>query len=82
VLIRDATIHTMAAAGTLEHTDLLINDGKIETIGHGVSAPPGTEVIDARPSLRQREFQSFSTRWMTCRRASTASARRWRTPLA
>jgi Amidohydrolase family len=47
VLIRDATIHTMGSAGTLEHSDLLIQDGKIETIGHGVSAPAGAEVIEA-----------------------------------
>jgi amidohydrolase family protein len=47
VLIRDATLHTMSTAGTLEHTDLLIKDGKIEEIGHGISAPTGAEVIDA-----------------------------------
>jgi imidazolonepropionase-like amidohydrolase len=48
VLIRDATIHTMTSAGTLEHTDLLIGgDGKIEAIGRSVSAPAGAEVIDA-----------------------------------
>jgi imidazolonepropionase-like amidohydrolase len=48
VLIRDATIHTMTAAGTMEHADLLIGgDGKIEAIGHSVSAPAGAEVIDA-----------------------------------
>lgn len=48
VLIRDATIHTMTAAGTLEHADLVIRaDGKIEAIGHSLSAPAGAEVIDA-----------------------------------
>src|SRR5690242_12777355 len=47
VLIRDATLHTMSAAGTLEHTDLLIKDGKIAEIGHGLNAPTGAEVIEA-----------------------------------
>jgi len=47
VLIRDATIHTMSQAGTLEHTDLLIKDGKIAEIGHALSAPAGAEIIEA-----------------------------------
>ena len=47
VLIRDATIHTMSSAGTLEHTDMLIKDGKIQEMGHGLNAPTGAEVIDA-----------------------------------
>lgn len=47
VLIRDATIHTMSAAGTLEHSDLLIQDGKIAAIGQALSAPAGAEVIEA-----------------------------------
>jgi len=47
VLIRNATVHTMTAAGTLEHTDLLLRDGKIEAIGPALGAPSGAEVIDA-----------------------------------
>ena len=48
VLIRDATVHTMSAAGTLEHTDILIgDDGKIAQLGHGLTAPANAEVIDA-----------------------------------
>jgi hypothetical protein len=47
VLIRDAAIHTMSSPGTLEHSDLLIRDGKIAEIGHGIGAPQGAEVIDA-----------------------------------
>jgi imidazolonepropionase-like amidohydrolase len=47
VLIHDATIHTMGSSGTLEHSDLLIKDGKIDAIGHGITAPAGTEVIEA-----------------------------------
>ena len=48
VLIRDATVHTMTPAGTLEHTDILISDGKIAELGHGITAPPNAEVIDAK----------------------------------
>jgi imidazolonepropionase-like amidohydrolase len=47
VLIRDATVHTMTAAGTLEHTDILIRDGKISEIGHGLNAPANAEIIAA-----------------------------------
>jgi Amidohydrolase family len=47
VLIRDATVHTMSAAGVLEHTDIVISDGRIADIGHGLHAPAGAEIIDA-----------------------------------
>jgi imidazolonepropionase-like amidohydrolase len=47
VLIKNATIHTVSAAGVLEHTDLLISDGKIADIGHDLKAPAGAEVIEA-----------------------------------
>jgi imidazolonepropionase-like amidohydrolase len=47
VLIRDATVHTMTAAGVLEHTDILIKDGKIADIGHGLTAPANAEIIAA-----------------------------------
>jgi imidazolonepropionase-like amidohydrolase len=47
VLIRNATVHTASAAGVLEHTDLLIADGKIADLGHDLKAPAGAEVIEA-----------------------------------
>jgi imidazolonepropionase-like amidohydrolase len=47
VLIRDATVHTMSSAGVLQHTDILISDGKITEMGHGLSAPANAEIIDA-----------------------------------
>ncbi|MDB6011250.1 MAG: amidohydrolase [Gammaproteobacteria bacterium] len=47
VLIRDATVHTMSSAGVLQHTDILISDGKIAEMGHGLSAPANAEIIDA-----------------------------------
>ena len=47
VLIRDATVHTLTSAGVLQHTDILISDGKIAEMGHGLSAPANAEIIDA-----------------------------------
>jgi imidazolonepropionase-like amidohydrolase len=47
VLIRNATVHTVSEAGVLEHTDLLIFDGKIADLGHDLKAPAGAEVIEA-----------------------------------
>lgn len=47
LMIHDATVHTQTAAGTLEHTDVLITDGKITGLAKGLQAPPGVEVIEA-----------------------------------
>ena len=47
VLIRDATVHTLSAAGVLEHTDVLITEGRIADLGHDLKAPAGAEVIQA-----------------------------------
>jgi len=47
VLVRNATVWTSAAAGTLAATDLLVRDGRIAAIGPGLSAPPGAVLIDA-----------------------------------
>jgi Amidohydrolase family len=47
VLIRNATVHTMTAAGVLSHTDILIRDGRIAELGSALTAPAGAEVIEA-----------------------------------
>lgn len=47
VLIKNATVHTASNAGVLEHTDVLISEGKIAELGHDLKAPAGAEVIDA-----------------------------------
>jgi imidazolonepropionase-like amidohydrolase len=47
VLIRDATVHTVSSAGTLQHTDLLLDGGKIAALGHALRAPPEAEIIEA-----------------------------------
>jgi imidazolonepropionase-like amidohydrolase len=48
VLIRNATVHTMAAAGTLEGADILLRDGTIEAIGRALAAPAQARTIDAQ----------------------------------
>jgi imidazolonepropionase-like amidohydrolase len=45
-LIKNATILTVTK-GKLENTDLLLQNGKIAQIGKNLSAPAGTQVIDA-----------------------------------
>jgi imidazolonepropionase-like amidohydrolase len=47
VLIQGATVHTVTN-GTLENTDVLVRDGKIDRIGQGLRAPRGVETVDAR----------------------------------
>jgi len=48
VLIRNATVHTMATTGTLEGADILISDGHISAIGRGLQAPAQAQVIEAQ----------------------------------
>ncbi|MCC8625558.1 amidohydrolase family protein [Xanthomonas vesicatoria] len=48
VLIRDATVHTATAQGTLQHTDVLVQNGVIRAIGSNLAAPADGRVIDAR----------------------------------
>jgi imidazolonepropionase-like amidohydrolase len=47
VLIRDATVHTLGTAGVLEHTDILIADGKVAELGRDLKVPSNVEVISA-----------------------------------
>ncbi|CAN5457545.1 hypothetical protein BH10ACI3_BH10ACI3_28620 [soil metagenome] len=46
VLVKNATVMT-AVKGTLQNTDILIQNGKITKIGKGLTAPAGARVIDA-----------------------------------
>lgn len=46
VLIQNATVLTVTG-GTLEDTDVLVQDGLIKKIGQDLKAPNGVEVIDA-----------------------------------
>jgi len=47
VLIRNARVHTVAAAGTLASHDVLVRNGKIAAIGRGLSAGDGVGVVEA-----------------------------------
>ncbi len=46
-LIKNATVHTATSAGTLDQTDILIQDGKIHRLGHDLKAADSVPVFDA-----------------------------------
>ena len=48
VLIRGATVHTVAEQGVLTNTDVLIRDGKIAAVGTALSAPSDATSVDAK----------------------------------
>ena len=48
LLIRNATVHTATAQGTLKNADVLVSGGTIRAVGTGLSAPAGAQVIDAQ----------------------------------
>ncbi|HZH44794.1 MAG TPA: amidohydrolase family protein [Lysobacter sp.] len=48
LLIRNATVHTATAQGTLRNADVLVVDGRIRAVGAGLAAPAGTPVVDAQ----------------------------------
>jgi imidazolonepropionase-like amidohydrolase len=47
VLVRNATIWTMAEQGILENADLLVTEGRVTRVGRNLDAPAGATVIDA-----------------------------------
>lgn len=47
VFIHDATVHTLTAAGVLQHADILIRDGRIAELGTRLTAPGSAERIEA-----------------------------------
>jgi len=47
VWVKNATIWTSGAAGTLTAADLLVESGKITKVGQGLAAPAGATIIDA-----------------------------------
>ncbi|HEY0335398.1 MAG TPA: amidohydrolase family protein [Stenotrophomonas sp.] len=46
LLIRDATVHTATAQGTLQHGDVLVRGGVIRAIGSALVAPAGVTVVE------------------------------------
>src|SRR3546814_9438619 len=47
VLIRNAAVHTAAASGTLNATDVLVQGGVIRAIGKQLATPAGIAIVDA-----------------------------------
>ena len=48
LLIRNAKVHTAGAQGTLENADVLVTGGVVRQVGPGLSAPAGTQTVDAQ----------------------------------
>jgi imidazolonepropionase-like amidohydrolase len=46
-LIKQATVHTATAKGTLHNTDILIENGKITQVGSELTATDGAQIIQA-----------------------------------
>ena len=46
-VVRNATVMTVSAAGTLENASVLIRDGRIAEVGTDIDVPAGAHVIDA-----------------------------------
>jgi len=47
LLVRNATVHTASARGSLQNTDVLVQGGMIRAVGPGLAAPPGVAVVEA-----------------------------------
>lgn len=47
LLIRNATVHTAGARGTLQHADVLVKGGRIAAVGNGLAAG-NAQVVDAQ----------------------------------
>lgn len=47
VLIRNATVHTAGAQGTLKHADVLVRNGVVQAVGSGLAAPAAATVVEA-----------------------------------
>jgi len=48
LLVRNATVHTAGAQGTLEGHDVLVQGGVVRAVGANLAAPAGTPVLDAK----------------------------------
>ncbi|MBO9698480.1 MAG: hypothetical protein J7499_19990, partial [Sphingopyxis sp.] len=55
LLIRNATVHTASAQGTLQDADVLVQGGIIRAVGIGLAAPAGATTVDA---AGQRGFEA------------------------
>ncbi|MCX7033051.1 MAG: amidohydrolase family protein [Arenimonas sp.] len=48
LLVRNATVHTAGAQGTLKNHDVLVQGGVVRAIGANLAAPAGVTVVDAK----------------------------------
>ena len=48
LLIKGARVHTAGRAGTLENTDVLVQGGRIASVGPGLAASAGAVVVEAK----------------------------------
>jgi len=47
LFINDATVHTMSSTGVLQEGDILIRDGRVHSVGAGLSPPADARVVEA-----------------------------------
>lgn len=47
LLVRNATVHTAGAQGTLQGADVLVQGGVIRAVGTGLAVPAGVSVVEA-----------------------------------
>ena len=47
VLIRNATVHTAGAQGTLKNADVLVRNGVVQAVGTALTAPAAATVVEA-----------------------------------
>lgn len=47
LLVRNATVHTASARGSLQNTDVLVQGGLVRAVGPGLAAPAGVAVVEA-----------------------------------
>ena len=47
LFINDATVHTMGSTGVIQDGDILIRDGRIESVAAGLEAPADATIIEA-----------------------------------
>ena len=48
LLVRNATVHTAGAVGTLKGHDVLVQGGVVRAVGASLAAPAGVTVVDAK----------------------------------
>jgi len=48
LLVRNATVHTAGAQGTLNNHDVLVQGGVVRAVGANLAAPAGITVVDAK----------------------------------